>query len=116
TYPLWAPRGTQASSRTTVPPSAAAKLAHPNQDRITLSPRTAPVFGSTFAAPKKRVRAAIMRSSAVATDLPAVATRPAPIAPPRSVRRVSGRELSENSDTAILTADGTDAALRAARR
>ncbi|GAA2487677.1 hypothetical protein GCM10010198_44200 [Nocardia seriolae] len=35
TYPEVAPRGTHASSRNTTPPSATAKLAHPNQDTST---------------------------------------------------------------------------------
>src|SRR3954463_15133304 len=53
---------------------AAARLETPNHDRITRSPRTAPVAGSTFSAPKKCWRAA---SVAFVAALASVAAAPA---------------------------------------
>src|SRR4051812_11506890 len=53
-----------ASSRTTWPSMAMARLEMPNHERITRSSRTAPVDGSTFSAPKKCWRAATVGSAA----------------------------------------------------
>src|SRR5688500_18190739 len=55
---------------------AAAKFVTPNQDRMTLSGSTAPVSGSTLAAPKNLMRAATIGSVTWADATPAtVATR-----------------------------------------
>src|SRR4051812_19827174 len=80
-----------ASSRTTWPSIASARLEIPNQDMITRSERTAPVDGSTFCAPKKCWRA--LTAGLDASALPVTA---ASIAATHTIRptrvRIHGRE------------------------
>src|SRR3954468_24017172 len=63
-----------ASSRTTWPLIASARLEMPNHERITRSSRTAPVAGSTFSAPKKCWRAATVGLVAAAALPPLAST------------------------------------------
>src|SRR4051794_13292948 len=85
-----------ASSRTTWPSMARARLEIPNHDRITRSARTAPVDGSTFCAPKKWRRAVTDGLAAPAPAGQAAASMATQTIKPSRVR-IRGREYGASA-------------------